>query len=110
MGKPDELRRTAGGNVAESASRREAPVLAAAAPAGLDPARMEGVARSNAAPEIPLEKIDRDPTRPGRARSSTRGPWPAWSSRSGPGGPCSPCGCGGPRGGADMTSAGGITD
>jgi ParB family chromosome partitioning protein len=64
MGKLDELKRTAGGNVAESASRRETPVLAAATLAGLNPARMEGVARSKAALEIPLEKIDRDPAQP----------------------------------------------
>jgi ParB family transcriptional regulator, chromosome partitioning protein len=64
MGKLDELKRTAGGNVAESASRRETPVLAAATLAGLNPARMEGVARSKAALEIPLEKIERDPTQP----------------------------------------------
>jgi len=66
MGKLDELRRDAGGNVAESASRRIAPVLppAAAPLAGLDPARMDGVARSKAALEIPLEKIERDPAQP----------------------------------------------
>src|SRR5215210_9222733 len=64
MGKLDELKRAAGGNVAESASRRQAAVLAAAAPAGLNPARMEGVARSKAALEIPLEKIERDPGQP----------------------------------------------
>jgi ParB family transcriptional regulator, chromosome partitioning protein len=64
MGKLDELKRTAGGNVAESASRRETPVLAAATLAGLNPARMEGVARSKAALEIPLEKIERDPAQP----------------------------------------------
>jgi ParB family transcriptional regulator, chromosome partitioning protein len=64
MGKLDERKRTAGGNVAESASRRAPPVLAAAPLAGLNPARMEGVARSQAAMEIPLEKIERDPMQP----------------------------------------------
>jgi ParB family transcriptional regulator, chromosome partitioning protein len=64
MGRLDEMRRTAGGNVAESASRREAPVLAATPQPGLNPARMEGVARSKAALEIPIEKIERDPAQP----------------------------------------------
>ena len=64
MGKLDELRRAAGGHVAESASRRATPIPAAAPPAGLNPVRMEGVARSKAALEIPLEKIERDPGQP----------------------------------------------
>lgn len=64
MGKLDELKRAAGGHVAESAARRATPIPAAAPPAGLNPVRMEGVARSKAALEIPLEKIERDPSQP----------------------------------------------
>jgi ParB family chromosome partitioning protein len=64
MSKLDDLRRIAGGNVTESSSRREAPAIAPATLATLNPARMEGVARSKAALEIPLGKIVRDPDQP----------------------------------------------
>jgi ParB family chromosome partitioning protein len=65
MSKLDQLRRAAGGNIAESASRREAgATIPATTLAGLNPARMEGVARSKAAMEIPLAKIERDPNQP----------------------------------------------
>ncbi|CAN5620141.1 hypothetical protein BH23PLA1_BH23PLA1_40150 [soil metagenome] len=64
MSKLDALRRTAGGNIAESAARRDAPVIAASTLAAISSARMEGVARSKAALEIPLDKIHRDPTQP----------------------------------------------
>jgi ParB family chromosome partitioning protein len=64
MGKADDILRAAGGKIAESTSRREVPVLVAAPMTGLNPARMQGVARSKAAMEIPLEKIERDPSQP----------------------------------------------
>ena len=64
MGKLDDLKKAAGGNITESASRREAASMPAAAVANLNPTRMEGVARSKAALEIPLSKIERDPDQP----------------------------------------------
>jgi ParB family transcriptional regulator, chromosome partitioning protein len=64
MSKLDALKRSAGGNVAESASRRDGPSLPAAVSHGLNSARMAGVARSKSALEIPLEKIERDPAQP----------------------------------------------
>lgn len=65
MGKLDQLKRAAGGNIAESASKREAgPTIPSATLSSLNPARMEGVARSKAAMEIPLGKIERDPGQP----------------------------------------------
>ena len=44
--------------------RAGGPIAAAAPPAGVNPARMEGVARRKAALEIPLDKIERAPTQP----------------------------------------------
>jgi ParB family chromosome partitioning protein len=64
MGKLDELKRTAGMNVLESASKREAPAVSPATLAALNPARMDGVSRSKAALEIPVAKIERDPSQP----------------------------------------------
>jgi ParB family chromosome partitioning protein len=64
MSKLDELKRTMGGNVAESASRRETTAIPAATLAGLNPARMDGIARSKAAMEIPIDRINRDPAQP----------------------------------------------
>jgi ParB family transcriptional regulator, chromosome partitioning protein len=64
MGKLEALRQAAGGNVTESAARRDAAVAVGPSFAALNPARMEGVARSKAALEIPLERIERDPSQP----------------------------------------------
>jgi ParB family transcriptional regulator, chromosome partitioning protein len=64
MGKADELLRAAGGNIAESTSRRETAVLATANGSQLSPVRIDGVARSKAALEIPIDKIERDPQQP----------------------------------------------
>ncbi|MGZ5952574.1 MAG: ParB/RepB/Spo0J family partition protein [Isosphaeraceae bacterium] len=65
MGKLDELRRTAGANITESASKRDT-TLAPIAPtlASLSPARMAGVARSKSALEIPVDRIEPDPDQP----------------------------------------------
>ena len=65
MGKLDELRRTAGANVVESASKRDA-TLAPIAPtlASLSPARMAGVARSKSTLEIPVDRIEPDLNQP----------------------------------------------
>ena len=65
MGKLDELRRTAGANVTESASKRDT-TLAPIAPtlASLSLARMAGVARSKSALEIPVDRIEPDPDQP----------------------------------------------
>jgi ParB family chromosome partitioning protein len=66
MGKADELMRTAGGSILESASRRGAPAampaLAAAPAAGPDP--KAGLMRSKVAFEIPVAKIAPDPDQP----------------------------------------------
>jgi ParB family transcriptional regulator, chromosome partitioning protein len=65
MGKLDELRRTAGANVTESASKRDttaapiAPTLAS-----LSPARMTGVARSKNSLDVPVDRIEPDPDQP----------------------------------------------
>ena len=64
MSKLDALKRSAGVHVAESAARREGAALPAATVAALNPARMEGVARSKTALEVPLERIERDPEQP----------------------------------------------
>ncbi|WP_422932133.1 ParB/RepB/Spo0J family partition protein [Singulisphaera sp. PoT] len=62
MGKAEELRRMMGANIAESSSRRDvtpAPVLSPA----LAP-RNDGAQRSKNAFEIPIDRIERDPTQP----------------------------------------------
>src|SRR4051794_21833237 len=64
MGKADDLLRAAGGNIAESTARRETALLGVMNGSPLSPARMDGVARSKAALEIPVDKIDRDPGQP----------------------------------------------
>lgn len=67
MGKADELLKTVGGIIAESASVRATPAAmpsaaATTAPPGGD--RLAGVTRSKAAMEIPLAKIERDTAQP----------------------------------------------
>src|SRR3954447_399023 len=66
MGKADELLRTMGGAILESASHRGAPAaMPTATPgqaSGTD--RLAGVARSKAALEIPLARIAPDPDQP----------------------------------------------
>jgi ParB family chromosome partitioning protein len=66
MGKADELLRTMGGAIQESASRRGTPAAMPTATLGqaAGPDRLAGVARSKAALEIPLEKIGPDPDQP----------------------------------------------
>jgi ParB family transcriptional regulator, chromosome partitioning protein len=66
MGKADELLKTMGGAILESASHRGPP---AAMPSpqsgvGVNPDRLAGVVRSKASLEIPLVKIGRDPDQP----------------------------------------------
>jgi ParB family chromosome partitioning protein len=66
MGKADDLIRSAGGSILESASHRSAPAAMPVAPgvSTLTPDRLAGVARSKAALDIPVEKIARDPDQP----------------------------------------------
>jgi ParB family chromosome partitioning protein len=65
MGKLDELRRSMGANVAESAAKREGRHVAAAPSLGnLSPARMAGAVRSKNAMEIALDRIVPDPHQP----------------------------------------------
>jgi ParB family chromosome partitioning protein len=83
MGKADELLRSAGGNIAESAAHRGAPVAMPTPGAStLATARLDGVVRSKTALDIPLAKIVRDPSQPreefdeealGRLAESVRG-------------------------------------
>jgi ParB family chromosome partitioning protein len=69
MGKLDELRRSAVGNIDESMGAGRAPApgvihgVSAAAPRGV-PARLQGVTRSNSAAEVPLARIIPDPSQP----------------------------------------------
>jgi ParB family transcriptional regulator, chromosome partitioning protein len=66
MGKADDLLRTMGGTITESASHRGAPAAmptAASAPP-LKADRLAGVTRSKAALEIPVARIERDPDQP----------------------------------------------
>lgn len=63
MGKLDELRRTAGANVTESASKRDPSAVTPALPS-LTTARMAGTARSKNAMEIELARIVPDPDQP----------------------------------------------
>jgi ParB family transcriptional regulator, chromosome partitioning protein len=65
MSKLDELRRTMGANVTESASRRGLPAAPTAPALGnLSAARMAGVSRSKNAMEIPVDRIVPDPDQP----------------------------------------------
>jgi ParB family chromosome partitioning protein len=66
MAKADDLLRTMGGAITESASHRGAPVAMPAALAGstLTSDRLTGVVRSKTALEIPLDRIERDPAQP----------------------------------------------
>lgn len=63
MGKLDDLRRAAGANVVESASRRELPATAATLPS-LASARLAGTSRSKQALEIEVSRIAPDPAQP----------------------------------------------
>ena len=104
MGKLDELRRTAGANVTESASKRDT-TLAPIAPtlASLSPARMAGVARSKSALEIPVDRIEPDPDQPREDfdEVTLRG----WPIRSSSGDNFNQCGSGGMRAGGSMSSS-----
>jgi ParB family transcriptional regulator, chromosome partitioning protein len=66
MGKADQLLRSMGGIIAESASHRGAPAVMPTTPASstLTTDRLAGVARSKAALDIPLAKIEADPDQP----------------------------------------------
>jgi ParB family chromosome partitioning protein len=66
MGKADELLRSMGGTIAESASHRVAPAAMSTATATptLSTDRLAGVTRSKAALEIPVGKIEPDPDQP----------------------------------------------
>lgn len=66
MGKADELLRSMGGIIAESASHRRPPTAmptATAAPI-LTTDRLAGVSRSKTALEIPITRIEADPDQP----------------------------------------------
>src|SRR5512135_1710622 len=65
MGKLDELRRLAVGNVNESMGGSPPPMhgVSAAGPRPV-PARLQGLTRQNDVAQIPLDKIDRDPNQP----------------------------------------------
>jgi ParB family chromosome partitioning protein len=69
MGKLDELRRSAVGNIDESMGARPATApgaihgVSAPGPRGV-PARLQGITRSNSAAEIPLARIIPDPSQP----------------------------------------------
>jgi ParB family chromosome partitioning protein len=66
MGKADDLLRTMGGAIFESASRRGAPAAmpATTAAQASGPDRLAGVTRSKAALEIPVSRIAPDPDQP----------------------------------------------
>ena len=67
MGKLDELMKASGGIAAESMGRPQAAAVmnrASAPVTASTPDRLQGVARSKNAAEIPLDKIDRDPDQP----------------------------------------------
>lgn len=63
MGKRDDLLRSAAAHIDESVGTAD-PNSVVAAGTSTAPARWQGVVKSKAAVEIPLEKIDRDPTQP----------------------------------------------
>ena len=67
MGKLDELMKTSRGIASESMGRPQAAAVmnrASAPTAASVPDRLQGIARSKNAAEIPLDKIDRDPDQP----------------------------------------------
>src|SRR4051794_41890771 len=65
MGKADELLKSVGGSIMESASHRIAPVaMPAATASALGSGPLPGVSRSRAAMEIPVGKIEPDPEQP----------------------------------------------
>jgi ParB family chromosome partitioning protein len=66
MGKADELLKTVGGQIMESASHRGTPAAMPTLGQGglVGGERMAGVSRNKAALEIPVEKIERDPEQP----------------------------------------------
>ena len=66
MGKADELLRSMGGTIMESASHRGTPTAMPAAPSSstLNSDRLAGVTRSKAALDIPLARIEADPDQP----------------------------------------------
>ena len=67
MGKLDELMKTSRGIASESMGRPQAAAVmnrASAPVAATVPDRLQGIARSRNAAEIPLDKIDRDPEQP----------------------------------------------
>ncbi len=67
MGKLDDMLRGAGANVSESmgANRQGAPAPGTTqAPFGGVPARLQGVVKAHDAAEIPVEKIQPDPSQP----------------------------------------------
>ena len=67
MSKLDELMRASRGIASESMGRPQASAVmnrASAPIAALTPDRLQGIARSKNAAEIPLDKIDRDPDQP----------------------------------------------
>jgi ParB family chromosome partitioning protein len=64
MSKLEELRRTAGQNVKDSAGADRVSPGGSPAPAGGAPARWQGVERGRDMAMIPVERIDRDPDQP----------------------------------------------
>src|SRR4051794_37884716 len=67
MGKLDEILKATGQNIDESMGagrRRPGAMHGGLPPATVLPDRLAGVARSKDAAEIPVDKIDRDPTQP----------------------------------------------
>jgi len=67
MGKADDLLRSAGGTISESASHRPPAAAMPAAPPGVpapNPDRLSGVVRSKAALEVPVDRIIPDPSQP----------------------------------------------
>ena len=66
MGKADDLLKSMGGKILESASHRGTPAAMPTMNAGslAGGERMAGVARSKSALEIPVERIERDPSQP----------------------------------------------
>lgn len=65
MGKVDELMKSSGGSIMESASHRSAPVaMPTAASRPLASGPLAGAARSKVGFEIPVDRIERDPSQP----------------------------------------------
>lgn len=63
MNKLDELRRTLGGNAADSLAHGPAPAIAVDPDAGM-PERLKGLVKSKNTAEIPVDKIIHDPDQP----------------------------------------------